>query len=242
MKRPLFCLLSFVVVALFCGNRVANKSAAPTYNIATDTSIVQMLDVTAITATNNDYISTWAATVGNNAVQATGDNQFQYKTGQQNGLPALVDDGSGSAKYMATASFGTLAQPYTIWIVMKAGSTASYPAFIDGLSTSNRAIFYGNAGVWDMAAMTDTNGGTMDTNWHIFCLKFNGASSSITIDGDAPTTVNPGTNSFVGMTIGAAYDGSLRGQMSVGQIIVQNALPPNEAGLLAHLRDKWGTY
>lgn len=227
----------------------AYTSAA--YNPATDPIVVQWVKadgavyVSGTTqAVNGEDATTWVANTGQNLIQNTGANKlvFVSPSSAPSGLPAIVDDGSGSAKWMTSSSFGTLTQPYTVWIVMKTITTSGFPIFFDGISASDRAVFNGASGQYNMYAGTDGTTGTQDTNWHIFCLKYNGASSSITIDGGAPTTLSVGTNSFVGMTLNTLFDNSLRGSGQYGEIIVQNALPGNQAGTLAYLRARWATY
>lgn len=233
------------------GTTKVSPIISASYNPATDGTVVEWLKADApvyttgtTQATNGQNAATWVASTGTNLLQATAINQPLFNTAVQNGLPAIVDDGSGAAKWMASSAtaFGTLGQPYTVWIVMKTITTSGNPVFFDGISSSNRAVFYGNGGNWDMFAGTDTNGGAQDTSWHIFCLIYNGASSSITIDGGAPTTVNPGANSFVGLTINTLFDNSLRGSGQYGEIIIQNTTPGNKAGTLAYLRARWATF
>jgi hypothetical protein len=48
----------------------------------------------------------------------------------------------------------------------------------------------------------------VDTNWHYVIAIFNGASSSIRLDGSAIRSGNVGTNSLDGLTLGAYSTGA----------------------------------
>lgn len=149
---------------------------------------------------------------------------------------------------MTTASFGTLTQPYRVWIVFKLSDNTSLRAIFDGLTASDRALFgYDNGNdklfLFSQAAFGyDAN--VTDTNWHIAQLVFSGATSTIALDNGAvnTTSASPGTGNFVGMTIGQAYDNTLPAKCKIGEIIVQNSTATSASGIWTYLNSRWTVY
>lgn len=64
---------------------------------------------------------------------------------------------------------------------------------------------------------------TTPESWHYYGELFNGASSSLSIDGGAPTAGNPGTVTGGGITLGAAHNGSAPSRIDVPEMIVCSA-------------------
>ena len=64
---------------------------------------------------------------------------------------------------------------------------------------------------------------TFIAGWHIMEIIFNGAASTLQIDGNAATTANPGTVNPAGLTIGThGAESSGFAEIDIAEIIVCN--------------------
>jgi len=153
-------------------------------------------DLSSITESSN-AVSQWDDKSGNShdLVQATGANQPTYTTSVLAGRAGIVFDGTNDR--LSNTSIN-MTRPYAVLLVCKTdnatGGDRQY-AF-DGRTTSpdsrsllalrgdstNRPSIW--AGSWGQHA------DTTDTNFHVFRAYFNGASSSIGIDGDVDATAD----------------------------------------------------
>lgn len=125
----------------------------------------------------------------------------------------------------------------------------------DTLAPTN-AIDCGNTGPFDclFSRRTSTDVGmysgsvspqvaTTPQSWHYYGELFNGASSSLSIDGGTPTTGNPGTVIAGGLTLGAAQNGSTPAAIDVAEMIVCSAAitGTNLTNLIAYLDNRYPT-
>ena len=209
-----------------------------------DSSVVEWLKADALSLNNGDAVTTWTASTGNNATQGTTANKPVYRTAQQNSLPAVDFTQSSTDRWLTTTTFGTLTQPYEIWVVGKLVAINAYAAFYDGLTINNRAAFMGDSFPhWNVYAGTEATTGTPNTNWHIFRIVYNGSSSILTIDNGTPiTSMAPGSNSFVGMTLGELYNQSLVSNVIIGEMFVLNAVYGTPASIWTYLNGRWAIY
>lgn len=153
-------------------------------------------------------VSRWAdafGRTGRDLVQGTDTNR-----------PALQsDDGGvlfdGSDNYLATAAF-TLNQPATFYALLKQVTWSSGDVVISGLA--NAAVVQsssdadGHLGLYAGSATTAENSDLAAGPYGAVCAQFNGASSLIRVNNNAPTTGNPGTNNPGGIVVGANFDHS----------------------------------
>lgn len=249
--------IGLTILSLFLSGAASNKILlAPTiassgYNPATDAKVIEWLKADAITPqTDNTALTTWTASTGVNATQAVGINQPVYRTAggasNKNGKAVVEFFSTTNPTYMKTLTIGTLTQPFTVWIVYKYSSNASYYFAFDGLSGStNRAYFYSDpAPAWTMG--TDGSGdsfGTPDTNWHIVECFYNTSSSTFTIDGGSPHTLaGVGAGSFIGITLGSDGGASTEGHITIAEVIVQNAAPTSASAIFTYLDGRWVVY
>jgi len=162
-----------------------------------------------------------------------------FKTNIQNGLSIARFPGIAS-NYLRNLTFSSSAQPITIFVVFKYSDPIGAPWWIsdssDGpyLTTSagKHALYAGSS--W--ASSIDYN----TTNFVLATIIFNGASSSIRINGVSGGVGNPGTDEFdTGLHIGASHSGSNVFNGDLGEFLLYNNLEDpttNEAKLIA----KWG--
>lgn len=156
---------------------------------------------------DNDAVGTLTDFSGNSrtATQGTAAAKPTFKAaGTVSGvsLPVLYFDGGDR---LNTASFTTLAQPYTIGFVAKSSTTAASNAPIGSNHPSNyNGVAARTSGAWLAYANGAVNltGGTT-TSWSVVIVVFNGTSSFMYVNG-VKTTGSPGTVSFeFGAAIGA---------------------------------------
>lgn len=181
---------------------VPSDLANMTLWLKSDTGTSSQVDGTAI--------SQWDDQSGNgfNAVQATAAKQPTYRASVVNGHPTIRFDGTDDL--MTTTFSSTLAQPNTVFFVAKINVSGD-KAFMDGLSDTTRAMVREFSGAWHYYAggAATVSGGTPDTAWHIFGMTWDGASSSLDVDGVTVASGDSGTQGLGGLTIGALYAGSI---------------------------------
>jgi len=193
---------------------------------------------------HNEVISQWDDDSGNNyhLSQSSPTVKPVYQTNVLNGLPGVYAAG---AKGMSTgAVFGTLAQPNTIFVVFEDnGWDGGQDILIDGAGVSNRHKVWDDD-KWKMNAGADVISSPIvnrDGQPHIMTAVFNGASSSVSLDGSSIIAGNAGTQALTGLSIFHSYtnNGADSFKGWIYEIIVYSSLEDptsNEAGLSA----KWG--
>lgn len=189
-----------------------------TANLAVD------LDVLSFTTlADTDPVETWPDESGNSrdASQGTAGKRPLYRLEvTPSGLPAVRFDGTDDR--MVTGAF-SLSQPNTVFIVGKgAGVSASSRPFIDGIaSTARHYIGFNGTTEWLMnAGGSSLTASGQDGNYHVFRGLFNGASSSLHIDGVSTVTGDPGSHACGGLSIGARWDDSNFLSCDVARILV----------------------
>lgn len=168
---------------------------------------------------DGDAVESWTGRGPNAGVasQSTVAKRPEYKTGIINGKPVVRFDGVDD---LLTHTFGSsLSQANTIFVVGNInGAGPEY--FIDGLDGSNRHIIYRSGGNWFIFSGANVSGGTSDANKHIFTAVFNGASSSLRVDGASVLSGNAGAHSVGGLTIGANNSESILLDGDIAELIV----------------------
>lgn len=150
------------------------------------------------TANNEDYS------------QATASKQPITNSVSKNGRNVFTYDGT---KSMSTANISpVIVQPTTRFVFARCTDTgANFNFMLSGASSSARLGLVRNSNFgWGLFAGSNKTVGptTLDTDWHFFICEFNGVTSRIYKDNVLLGTVDPGSNSCGGSTIGARYDDS----------------------------------
>lgn len=99
------------------------SSGASSADVALD-NLVLHLEADDLSLSNDAAVTSWSdqSTQGNNAAQATGTNQPVYKTNIQNGLPAVLFDGTDD--YLEIAADASLQfAAYSVFVLVKPGAT-----------------------------------------------------------------------------------------------------------------------
>jgi len=203
------------------------------YNDAAFTSVVQTFNPTG--QANN--ATSWTATTGE---VWTVNKTAIYNQAQIVGAASVSFDG---AAYKMAASF-TLAQPCTIIFAgnQRVWTTGKY--ILDGTSANTAAVDK----ITSTPDIALNAGSAVATNTHFTLAKyfavaavFNGASSSLTVNGSAATTGNAGSGTPSGLTIGADGGGANFGICQFQELLVYNAAldTPTIALILNDLAAKW---
>lgn len=217
---------------------------------------------------NNDTITTWADSSGNNYDAAEATNPPTYKTSVINSLPVVRFDGSNDE--MKTSGSGTIANiltqtAFSVWLV---GRVITYNTdFGDGAIDSNgpfwtdyHAAGGSNIGMFNQATGTHIspfvyasgfkiNKITVAINTPVIChMRVDSGSIVVSKNGDAEATVSLGGNSVafeVGnvITLGRDYTTG-RANVDIGELVFCNSAldSSKRASMLSYLNSKWAVY
>lgn len=230
-----------------------------------DATIIGSLDQasgggTPVTA-DGDPVGLWRDQSGNsrNVTAATNGERPLYKTGIQHSLPALLFDSVDDRLTMTNATYG-LSQPFTAFVVFKYLNVTNNGGVLIDSYDNTQCVLYVNTDTADKYRSA-ANGPSGDVqiasdgtgaagNWDILATVFNGASSSIAVNGSLRTdTGDVGANNPSGLSVG-----NIRGNASpiiantyawdgyIGEVIVFNSALSAANILLvnAYLAGKWG--
>lgn len=164
------------------------------------------------------YASAWADQINSYSLaQATGSAQ-----------PAVQGDGSllfdGSDDWMK-ATF-TLAQPCTVFLLVKMVTWAQDYFICDGASTNTGVIYEG--GSTPQIKLFNSGFGSNCTDlavntWGVVCAVWDGASSLLQVDANATVAGSSGTTAMDGFTLSARADGAGGSNTQVKEVLIYNA-------------------
>ncbi len=157
---------------------------------------------------DGDVIGAWDDRSGKNrdVLQSTTVDKPTLRLNVRNGKPIIRFDGVSD---FLQASYADIAQPYVRFVVLESDG-GNLEHIINSVDSNSAVIFVFNAaGVkFHIFAGSSIIGPLLDTNWHILTGVFNGASSSIRLDGSA-TLGDAGVTAIDGgATIGALNTGA----------------------------------
>lgn len=218
------------------------KGAPAGFDPASITSLALWLDASQLTGlADTDPVSSWTDLSGNgrHVTQADSGKRPVYRTSWQNGLPAVVFDGSDD--FLRVTGL-TLNQPNTILVVGK--STTNNTAIFDGDDSSHtHQVYRRGTGSWAMFAGTLLDSAlAANGNWHLRTAKFQGATSYLRLDGAEIAAGAAGAQNLDAITVGGFFDGTGALNGDVGELLVYNAAlsAGDLAAAEAYLRGKWG--
>jgi len=183
--------------------------------------------------------------------QGTAANKPTLQTNELNGESVFRFDGTNDALQGAFTTGESISQPYTIFVVAVLDASEvndnNYSVIIDGDDVNNRAALYqdknANPDCWTFYSGTILSGGASDSNWNIWTLVANGASSQFWANGVSEASGDAGAHALDGLKVGAQYSGiryPLEGD--VAEILIYNGnlsdADKNEIG--QYLDDKYG--
>ena len=226
--------------------RAAAAAATPSFNPLTSWTTDPVHGVWAsdplwTPPADGGAVSSWrnGGSVGGDLVQATGAKQPTYRasTAAFNNQPTVQGDGIDD--YLAVNFAPYYIQPYYIVAAMSKGKAANVAEtiFSDHTGGAHEVASYTGTGAstWRMKASTELTGGTADTNPHLLTYTFNGASSSLFVDGTSTITGNAGANPLLALELFALANGY--GLFSSGHIAFFLIFTTNPTAL-----PEWATF
>tara|TARA_R100000734_G_C3319278_1_gene114875 strand:+ start:5077 stop:7476 length:2400 start_codon:yes stop_codon:yes gene_type:complete len=170
---------------------------------------------------------------GNDVSQTTAGSQPKIvDSGSQvkvDGIPSIKFDGTDDFLERATYTQGDLSQPNTAFAVAKLRVYVDdNQKIFDGHNNPGRNMIQlntvGNGQFAAFAGVVQATGEDADADQHLFESRFNGSSSRFIIDGVIKNTNSPGTQSMVGINIGANHDsGTNFWDGDIQEIIIYNS-------------------
>jgi hypothetical protein len=159
------------------------------------------------------------------------------------GHPTVTSDGT---KLMQSPTF-TLAQPYTVCMVLKALVNTGGPNyFFTSIPTGNAMSQYTN--LWRIEGGTSggTQGGSLDFNPHIVSGVWDSTSTQMWVDGTSVVTTNGGTLGFSSDSIGlfayllsSAVNGGWTGDIGEVLLYPGHLTTTARQAVEAYLKAKW---
>lgn len=209
---------------------------SPTNNPPATNNIIEWLKADAITpVANGTAISTWPATIGNNATADA--SSPTYATPFQNSLPGVAFNGTSQG--MSAGSLNQ-AQPFTAAIAFKYNGSLTSFSYIVGdttlvLGTYNTSQFYTQFG--GSSIFTNSNNG-----FNYIVLVINGASTKESFNGGGFVSVsNPGALALAILGLGWSPTASAEySNVTLGEAIIwKDDESANLAAINTYLFNKW---
>jgi hypothetical protein len=177
---------------------------------------------------------------GRDLTQATGTSQPLLKTGIQSGRNVYRYDGSDDYSKWT----GVFTGPATVLCAAKLRTiTGANDTIYDGNDNTLRLFSNGGTGWTIFVGAFCTLNVVPDTNFHSFCGVFNGASSSLRLDGTTSSTQDSGGLNFGGITFGARGSPGEYGATDIGEWFAYSGVlsAGDINALMGYLKSKWGT-
>lgn len=238
--------------AVYAGSaiQVARTSDATTQNIGFDAN--NDLDTTALAtfcAATTCGVSIWYDQMGlANCAQGAAVAQARIYGG--GAVDALNSHGAPyfgiiAANTNCLVTQSNIAQPNTIALASKHNSQVLNGHWVDGNTLSPRSVIGVNgspATSYILFSGSSVTGGALDLSTHALIGIFNGASSSLKIDGGTPISGNAGTQGINDFVIGSAKGSGAAIGMNglIGEFIVFNS--SISAGDQTLIRTSWQSY
>jgi len=196
-----------------------------------------------LSQSDGQTVSTWTDATGNGH-DLTAGAAPTYKTSIINGNPVVRFDGVGD--HLSTA-FSTISQPNTIFGVFQLRSFDTsaietiYGSENDNSDSTRQTLQQPNSNDWRHYAGNTLDGGTPDTNAHVFTAQYDGASSYLRLDGSSEVSGDAGNEGLNGFQLGARWDVAAFGAVDIGEILIY---PMDKSGIQSdvesYLSAEWG--
>lgn len=177
--------------------------------------------------------------------------QPSYQTNVQNGLPGILFNGVDDYMFLWLNIFGSIPQPYTVYMVVRTGSAGSGQTNFMGINDgAGGGVCWASFNQLFLAASgTQTGlGPTLNNNTaHVICGVFNGASSKWNADGGTYSTGTIGAAAVGGqIRIGAALLGNPASAYAQFYLLAWMILPyipttDQDTAIQDGFKAKWGT-
>ena len=221
----------------------------PAHWFKADAGTYQDSSGVTVAASDGDVVGNWAdqAASGVSLMQATTGNKPTLQTAELNGKSTIRSAGNN---YLRGGFQAVVSQPYTVFVVAKldiaAVNDGNIRALVDGADATNRLMLlqYSPAtpDSWTIAATTALDGGASDSNWNIWTVLVNGATSQFWHNGTSEAVGAAGSASLGGLTFGAFYNNTFPWLGDVAEIIIYsgNLSTADKNQLGQYLDDEYG--
>lgn len=217
---------SYTISATNAGGESAQSgavTATPEWQPSAAGTVVTRIRASTFGLSDGDLISTGSdSSSGGNPVTAAGAARPTYKTGA-NGMNGKAVMRFAGSQYLQVAAFsgGAATQPVTVGLVFRPTSGAGFHVLLDGGDASDRLLAYVNSNFAGASGnFVAASAGPIESFGHTMILVLNGASSKIYLGGRQVAAGNFGAFNLNGLTIGAAYDGTVGMVGDVAEVIV----------------------
>jgi hypothetical protein len=223
-------------------SNVANVTTMAQPHVLPATNLSRRWRADSIAQANNSAIATWPALVGGvDLVQTTPASQPTYVTNRKNGKPAAAWPTGGGSTYMVNAtSFAVQSQPVTLSVVCKPYDIASSIELV-GWNSIELFIQSSKWSSWSNATIVGST--AVAGAWVVLTAVFNGATSSIYINGTQVGTGN-GSSGQLGaiLNLGRHQTNFQNWHGDIGELLVYNAAADatTRAQIHSYVQDYWG--
>jgi len=193
-------------------------------------------DATELSLSDQDDVTTWPDETDNNRNLDEGGTPI-YETDVINGNPAVYTDGDDD--YLATTWSEISAPNYVYAVFQKLNPTSRNETLLDSFSSSRSEFRQSGGGTWRMEGSDLIDDGGTDSDNHILVAIFDGANSSMRLDGSEVVSGDVGSTSYDGFQIGESSVGGQHGEYYIGEILVYYS-EPSTSDVESYLSDKWG--
>ena len=168
----------------------------------------------SVTKDENNYVTAWADTLGNNDITTYG------------GTPIWSSDGilfDGTNDYLKSGSIAVY-RPAIVYICFKQITWTNGDYIFDGYSSDGGLLQQKNTTpnirVYAGAVGADNSAMTLDT-WGYAIMCSNSTSSYLIVNGTTNGTENFGTNNMNGITLAASSGASAFGHIQIKEVILR---------------------
>lgn len=206
--------------------------------------VVLWLDGDTLSGVDGSAVAAWPDRLDDTlvATQGTAGNRPTLQLNEQNGRNVVRFDGSND--YLELAStLGITSQPFAQFAVWKPSALGQALMIWNNNTGLLVTDFDDDVGIFSGSAIFDTDHHVFG-QWHVVSGVHNGASSGITVDGNAQTTGNAGSNApsgslYIGAGI-AGIDRWLNGDLA--ELIVLKVAPTTveRQRIEGYLAWRWG--
>lgn len=199
----------------------------------------------SIAQADNTAVASWPNLNGGvDLAQATSGDRPTYRTGRQNGKPAVAwPTSAGGTVHLLSTAFATQAQPVTFVGILKPSDISNMEFFHWG-GTAEMYIESSKWNSWTGASSIASAGAPTPNAWVVWTFVVNGASSAMYINGTQVATGNAGSLSL-GTTLNFGRHASTAGRNwrgDIGEFIVYTdaADATKRAQIHSYVQDYWG--
>lgn len=177
----------------------------------------------------SNIVTVYDQKTGDAVTQAVAGSQPVYAATAQNGHAGMQFDGTADYLQGAYTIGGALSQPFSVFAVAQLDVSEvndnGRNALIDGDDSTNRMLAYKleltTPDQWSIYAGTAAvSGNAGNSNWNIWSILWNGASSQFWHNGISQATGNPGADNADGLIIGADRIGTSWWEGYVNSVII----------------------